>query len=97
MLKAATMPTPAARPSTPSIKLKALVAVTSQKIVKARLKLAYGKKSRCGPHHTRTQMAASFEHQLVTRLEIDDVVEQSNEAHRDREGREPWDTMVGQA
>ena len=38
-----------------------------------------------------------FQNQLVARLQIDDVVEQSDQAHRDRKAREPRDTVIGQA
>ena len=38
-----------------------------------------------------------FEHQFMPRPQIDDVVEQSDDAHRDRESRQPRDTVRRQA
>src|SRR3984885_4275652 len=38
-----------------------------------------------------------LEQQFIARPEIDDVVEQPDEAHRECESRQPGDTMIGQA
>ena len=50
---------------------------------------------RSPPHEDADR--GKFEEQFVARPEIDDVVEQADQAHRDCESREPGNSVIGQA
>jgi len=77
--------------------LNALVAVTSQKIVSAILTAWYGKKVelRTPPHEHAD--SRQLQYQFVPRPQIDDVVEQADQAHRERKSRQPRDSVIGQS